>query len=292
VGTLNTIDQLMTGSIDMHVHFGPESLVERRQNALQLAYTARELKMKAIVLKNREYNTVPTASLVNQLVPEIQLFGSLTLDNETGGINPSAVISAARMGAKVIWLPVFTSENSKPNAEKIMGIKLPGGTQNILDGHGKLRTEVIEILAIVKDFDIVLATGHISPREIFVLSDECSHSGFNKLLITHALQGILMRETLNINEMKQLVANGVTIEHSFWEWMPTLAGNSPQQIVDLIRILGAEHCIMSSDMGQSYNPPAPEGLRLFIATMLRKGLQEKEIELMVKTNPAKLLNMI
>ncbi len=288
---MNAIDALMDGAIDMHVHFGPESLVERRQNALQLAQTARDLKMRAIVLKNREYNTQPTAYLVNQMVPDFQLFGSLTLDNETGGINPSAVISAAKMGAKVIWLPVFTSENSKPNAEKIMGIKLPGGTQYILDSSGKLKPEVLEILRIVKEYDIVLATGHISPKEIMVLSEETHRIGFNKLVVTHALQGILMLQMLTTDQMKQLVKNGAIIENSFWEWMPTLAGTDPQLIIDLVHALGAENCIMSSDMGQAYNPPAPEGFRLFIATMLRKGLQEKEIEIMVKTNPARLLGL-
>ena len=247
--------------------------------------------MRAIVLKNREYNTVPVAFMVNQVIPDFKMFGSLTLDNEVGGINPSAVLSAARMGAKIIWMPVFTSANSKIKAEQIMGIKLPGGTQYILDSNGKLLPEVEEVLQIVKDFDIILATGHMSPKEIFALHDEARKSGFSKLVITHALQGILMQETLSMSEIKQLAQGGAYIEHSFWEWMPTLSGADPAGIVDAVKQIGAEHCIMSSDLGQSYNPPAPEGIRLFISTMLRKGLTEKEIEVMVKVNPARLLGL-
>ena len=106
---MTTIDRLMSGSIDMHVHFVPDSLLERRQDALRLAYSARELGMRAIVLKSREYNTAPVALLVSELVPEVQIFGSLTLDNEVGGLNPAAVLAAARMGAKVIWMPTFTA---------------------------------------------------------------------------------------------------------------------------------------------------------------------------------------
>jgi len=45
----------------MHVHFVPESLMERRQNALQLARTAKEYGLSALVLKCREYCTVPIA---------------------------------------------------------------------------------------------------------------------------------------------------------------------------------------------------------------------------------------
>jgi predicted TIM-barrel fold metal-dependent hydrolase len=91
--------------------------------------------------------------------------------------------------------------------------------------------------------------------------------------------------------MKQLAQSGAYIEHAFWEWMPTLTTNDPKVIVDAVKEIGAERSIMSTDLGQLYNPPAPEGMRLFIATMLRKGLDEQEIELMVKTNPAKLLNL-
>ena len=288
---MNPIDTLLNGAIDMHVHFGPESLVERRQSAYQLALTARDMHMRAIVIKNREYNTVPTARLVNELVPDFQLFGSLSLDNEVGGVNPIAVISAVKMGAKVIWMPVFTSANSKPNAEKIMGIKLPGGTQYILDSYGKLIPAAKEVMQIVKDYDVVLATGHVTPKEIYALNEEALRIGFKKLVVTHALQAILMLEKLTVDQMVELAKSGAYIEHAFWEWMPTLVVNDPKTIVDAVKSIGAEHSTMVTDLGQLYNPPAPEGMRLFIATMLRKGLDEKEVELMVKTNPAKLLGL-
>ena len=58
---VNAVDTLMADAIDMHVHFAPESLMERRQNALQLARTAKEYGLSALVLKCREYCTVPIA---------------------------------------------------------------------------------------------------------------------------------------------------------------------------------------------------------------------------------------
>jgi len=48
---------------------------------------------------------------------------------------------------------------------------------------------------------------------------------------------------------------------------------------------------MSSDLGQFWNPPPAEGMRLFIATLTRKGISAREIELMVKVNPARLLDL-
>ncbi len=288
---MNNIDSLTSGAIDMHVHFGPESLMERRQDALRLARTAKEIGLRALVLKCREYNTVPIAQLVSELVPEVQVFGSLTLENEIGGLNPAAAISAARMGAKVIWMPTFSSSNSKSVVEKVLGFTLPGEEQAILDSGGQLKAEAKDILKIAKEFDIVVANGHISPKETFALAEEAQKIGFKKLLITHALQGALTSVLCSSDQLRQLAAGGVYIEHSFWDLLPTMNSIDPEQIVELVGTVGAEMCIMSTDLGQSYNPPAPEGMRLFIGTMLRKGLKEDQVEVMVKTNPAKLLGL-
>jgi hypothetical protein len=288
---VNSIDALVTGAIDMHIHFGPESLMERRQNALQLAQSAKALGLKALVLKCREYNTVPLALLVSELVPEVRTFGSLTLENEIGGLNPSAALSAARMGAKTIWMPTFSSSNSKSKVEKVLGFKLHGAEQYILNSEGQLKPEAKEIVQIAKEFDIVLASGHISPREIFALADETNKIGFTKLVVTHALQGALTNVLCSRDQIRQLAQAGVYIEHSFWDVLPTSNAFDAREIVDLVQDIGAEHSIISTDLGQSYNPPAPEGLRLFIATLLRKGLTVEQIEIMVKTNPVRLLNL-
>ena len=247
--------------------------------------------MRAIVLKSRDYNTVPLALLVSELIPEVRTLGSLTLDNEVGGINPSAVLAAARMGARVIWMPTLSAVNSKARTEKTMGFKLAGSGLSILDSSRKLLPEAKEIIEIVKEYDIVLASGHLAPREIFAIVEESQRIGFAKVVITHALQEQLMDTALSAGEIKQLADGGAFIEHSFWAWMPTLFRTDPKQITESVKMTGAERCIMTSDFGQYYHPPAPEGLRLFIATMLKNDLDENEIELMVKTNPAKLLGL-
>jgi hypothetical protein len=285
------IDEIMSGAIDMHVHFGPDSLLKRRQDALRVAQTAREIGLRAIVLKSREYNTVPVALLVTELVPEVLTFGSLTLDNEVGGLNVAAVIAAVRMGAKVVWMPTITAANSKDKTEAAVGIKLAGTGQSLLDDAGNLRSEVKEIVRIVKEGDVVLGTGHVSPPEIIALAREAKEANFSKLMITHAIQTQLLHDALTNEEIKSLARGGAIIEYSFWSWMPCTFRADPAQIVESIKDIGAEHCVMSSDFGQDYNPPAPEGLRIFVATMLHSGLTEKQIELMIKTNPAKLLNL-
>ncbi len=285
------VDNLLSGSFDMHIHFSPDSLIERRQDALALAYSARDLGMGGLVLKAREYNTVPLSLLIRKLVPEVQVFGSLTLDNESGGLNSDCALAAARMGAKVIWMPTVTAINSKARTEKSMGFELPGKGQTIVDSRGKLKPEAKEILQIVKQFNIVLASGHISPQETLVLAEEAQQIGFAKLVITHALQSQLVDSALSSDEILQLAQGGAFIEHSFWGWMPAVSQADPKKIIESIKATGAERCILSSDFGQIYHPPAPEGFRLFIATLLRKGLSENEIDLMVKANPKRLLGL-
>jgi hypothetical protein len=285
------IDGLMSGSIDMHVHFIPDSLAVRRQDALRLAQSARDAGMRAVVLKSREYNTVPVAMLVSELVPEVSVFGSVTLDNEVGGLNPAAVLAAAPMGAKVVWMPTLTAANSKAKWESVNRQKLSGPPQSVFDSSGKLRPEVKEIIQIVKKYDICLSSGHLSPRETFILVEEARAVGVTKIVITHALQGGLIEEALTPDDVKQLAKSGAYIEHSLWGVMPTIGTTDLKWLVDSMKATGAERCIMTSDFGQDYHPPAPEGMRLFIASILRNGIDEKEIELMVKTNPGKLLGL-
>ena len=275
----------------MHVHFSPDSLIVRRQDALELAQSARALGMRGLVLKAREYNTVPMAVLASRLVPEVQVFGSVTLDNEVGGLNPAGALSAARMGAKIIWMPTITALNSKAKTEKHNNYSLPGQGITLLDVKGQLKPEVKEILQIAKEFNIVLASGHSSPKETFALAEEAQRIKFNKMVVTHALQSQLADVALTMDEVTQLAKGGAYIEHSFWGFMPTISNWDAKMLADSIKATGAERCIMSSDFGQFFHPPAPEGLRLFIGTMLRKGVREEEIEIMVKTNPAQLLGL-
>jgi microsomal dipeptidase-like Zn-dependent dipeptidase len=58
-----------------------------------------------------------------------------------------------------------------------------------------------------------------------------------------------------------------------------------------MKLVGVEHCIITTDFGQIDNPPAPEGMKAFIQVLLKGGIDEKGIETMVKKNPARLLNL-
>jgi len=291
VRLMTVLENLMSGAIDMHIHSGPESRLKRRQNTLELARTARDLGMRAIVLKNREYGTAALAQLAQDLVPEVHTFGSITLDNEAGGLNPGAVLAWVKMGAKVVWMPTATAANSKGKVLRSRGLELPGEGQTILNTDGSLLPEVKEIIQIVKEYDVVLGSGHLAPNEVFTLVEECLADGLKKVVITHVLQDQLMDVILTNDEIVRLARMGAIIEYSYWTCRNNISNTDPTLIVESIKLVGAENSILTTDFDQIENPPAPEGFRDFIQVLMDGGISEKEIEIMVKTNPARLLNL-
>ncbi len=284
VQKLSVIEKLLQGSIDMHVHHGPDPRVERRLDALQAARQAQEAGMRAIVLKSHDYPTAPLAYIVSHVVEGIAVFGSIALDLEVGGLNTHALEASAKLDAKVVWMPTITSANDMRKRT------LPGEGIAILDREGELLPVVGEILDIIKSYQMVLATGHLSAPEVFALVDEARRKGLSKIVITHPLLEARGAH-LSLEEQHRMADKGAFIEYCFAITMPFGTRLDPMTIVEAIRAVGAEHCIMSTDLGQAFNPAPAEGMRMMIATMLRCGLTEKEMELMIKVNPAKLLGL-
>jgi hypothetical protein len=48
---------------------------------------------------------------------------------------------------------------------------------------------------------------------------------------------------------------------------------------------------MATDYGQVDSPPAPEGMRWYIAQMLECGVSPADIQVMTKANPSRLLGL-
>jgi hypothetical protein len=282
-------DKLISGSIDMHLHPGPDSF-KCRLDALEAANQAKQAGMRAIVIKNHFYPTAPIAMMVNQLVPDFKVFGSVCLDYEMGGLNVHAVQYSARAGARVVWMPTFSSANSISKMREL-GLPLEGEGYSILDSKGQLLPEIHQILAIVKQYDMVLASGHISPAETFALEKEARKLGIDKIVVTHPLDHEFFSQAFCKQDLILLAQNGAFIECTFLALQASEFRHDPAEMVDVIKTVGAERCILSTDLGQIWNPLPVEGLRMFIVTLIKYGVTEDEITLMAKINPGKLLGL-
>jgi len=292
----NIIDRLVEGAIDFHVHASPDPVKSRRLDALELARQAKEARMRAVVIKSHHYSTSPLAYIINQVVAGFSLIGSLVLNSAVGGLNPEAVEVAIRMGARVIWMPTYSSVvDTKRRQANLPAIPITDRAVthkgiSLLDKGGKLLPEVVSILEVIKEASAVLSTGHVSIPEIYALV-EAAHDLGVKVTITHPLnEGYGARLTLQ--QQLELAGKGVLMEHCFLDFMPPPYGELEITVLaEHIRSVGAEHCFLCTDLGQYQNPTPLEGFRIMLTELLKAGISEAELEIMVKTNPARLLSL-
>lgn len=273
----DTINAIWRGSIDIHVHAAPDPIASRRYDAIDLARAARDAGMRGFIFKSHEYPTAPAAYILSKLIPEILVFGAVSLDDEVGGLNPSALEASARMGARKVWMPTFSARHWK------RWRNLQGNGITILDEQQRLLPVVDDILSIVKQHDMILGSGHLSTEEQLALVGEARRRGI-KTVVTHADFWI------PVEAQAEMARQGAYIEHAYIACTPGHS-STPAQIATAIRAAGPEQSILSTDLGQAENMSPPEGLRVFIAAMLRCDFAPQEVERMVKRNPAALLNL-
>jgi hypothetical protein len=270
------IEEILKGSFDLHVHASPDSGAERRLDALETARYAYEAELAGFVLKSHEYPTAPLAYVLKKMYPGLNVAGAITLNKSVGGLNARAVEVSANLGAKVVWMPTFDAHAWMSRAGGGPGI-------TITDDTGRLKSEVGDILDVIKQHDMVLATGHVSPGETITLLKEAKAKGVTRMIATHP-GGIA-----TMDEQREMASLGAYIEHTFLSCMPDTARLSVPELVDTLRDLGVDRCVVTTDFGQWTNPPAAEGMRMAIAALLGAGMEPSEVSVLVKDNPNQLI---
>ena len=105
-----------------------------------------------------------------------------------------------------------------------------------------------------------------------------------KVLVTHAE---FPSQNLSAVEQAELADLGALIEHCFTTMYTGKA--SWEDLIHSIRTVGAERCIISSDLGQTINPPVAEGLAMFAQVLLDAGFDTEQIQRMGASNPSSLV---
>lgn len=281
------------GAIDMHVHCMPD-YVPRYGGALDLAREAAAAGMRGIVIKSHLIPTIGPASLANELVEGTTIFGSVALNAPAGGLNPRTVIANAKAGAKMFWLPTIDAAFGAKKASEGHWIKNynNGGLfgreieyMTLLDQSGNLKPEVREIVDICKEYKVCLASGHVSPEETLEVARYANKVGYTQLEATH----VNIWTEYNFDNMKELSRLGATLSIAYGCTLPHNGGVHPSYLVDIVKNIGAEHCVMITDFGQVYSPSPVEGFRVYRSIMKRFGCTDDELDLMMKANPARLL---
>jgi hypothetical protein len=247
------------------------------------------------MLKCHHESSVSRAYLVNAEFPDIDVFGGIVLNSYVGGINPTAVEAALRLGGKAVWMPTIDSANHASTFGSTGGYGVQSGGRETLQGiaileNGHLRPEVHEVLSLVAQYDVMLGTSHLFPEEILALANAAHKAGVKKLLINHPFFRV---PNLDLELLKTLVSLGATAEMEYcgvspmWAWERT----NLARVTEAIQTLGVDNCILVTDGGQIHNPMPAESLRVFAQCLLERGIGAPELQKMMVTNPASLLNL-
>jgi Family of unknown function (DUF6282) len=265
----------LTGTIDMHVHSAPD-VWPRKLDDLELAHQAAQRGMRAILLKSHWTLTADRAYLIEKVVPGIRFFGGLALNEAVGGFNPAAVEVALKMGAAEIWMPTISAAGEED------------GSLTLLK-DGKVREEVFIILKLIADKDAILGTGHLSTEEIVTLIPIARSLGVRKILITHPEHPPVMMPPAQQEALRDRYR--VFFERCL---ITTVFGGGPlpfEALAGVIRRVGPESTVISTDFGQIQNPSPVDGFACFISSLLQNGFSKAEVSRMSRENPAHLLGL-
>jgi hypothetical protein len=273
----------LSGVVDIHVHSDPDS-VPRSIDAFDLAKLARERGIRGMVLKNHYEPTASLAWAVRKLVPGIEVFGGIDLNRSVGGVNPAAVERMVLMKGgygRVVWMPTFDAENqvrySKENRPFVPVAR-----------DGQLLSETKTVIALAAKHGLLLETGHSSAAECLMLLREARRAGVQHMVVTHAMIAPIR---MSILQMKEAAGLGAYLEFVYNALIGTNKEFTFAEYAAAIRAVGPEHCILSSDLGQANNPLHPDGLAAFFAGLKQAGIAQADIDLMSKTNPARVLGL-
>jgi len=287
-------DPLLLGAIDMHYHGYPELSLElpARLGDVETLELARSMGMGGIVFKSNLWPTMGQVYNLRERVPGIEAISSITLNSVAGGLNPWVVEAAATQGAKVVWLPTWSSPHRAERlgvGELLIKTCFPSMSfeprLSAVDSSGTLLPEVKTIIRLVKDMDLVLCTGHLSPTESLAIAAEAEKIDFCKLVCTHPISGSV---GATLDEMKELAKRGAYIEVIA---LNVFLRPKLDDVLECITEVGPECCVLGTDAFTEWVAPCPEFMRMFIGVLLHNGIDSDGIATMARDNPTQLLGL-
>src|SRR5215472_12546839 len=268
------------GAIDLHVHVGPD-VIPRRVDDIDLAREFQRHHLDGFVIKSHYIPTAVQVATANRVVPDVQVAGAITLNHSVGGLNPAALEVAARLGARVVWMPTVDAANEWTGRradtpapawgafhERLMARPGYPAPISLLDGDGRLTGAVEQCL------------------EVFALARRAREAKVTSVLVTHAE---FPSVALSPDDQVELVRLGALVEHCS---TTAFTGKTTWEAVfDGLHATGPEGAVVSTDLGQAANPPVADGLADFADRLLAAGFTEDDVRTMALVNPARLLGV-
>ncbi len=150
---------------------------------------------------------------------------------------------------------------------------------HVVDESGRPTKGCLDLLTLVAKHGMTLATGHLAADEIVAVVDAALDAGVRRVVVTHPE---FTSQRLSVDVQQRLAAKGALLERCFTT--PHTGKVSWEEMLHNIRAVGPEHSVLSSDLGQPFNPPVEDGLPLMVDTLLGNRFSEDEVVRMAHAN--------
>jgi hypothetical protein len=277
-------DPALNGAIDLHAHEDPDSY-PRQWDVFDVARLAQARGLRGVVLKNHWTETAGYAYLTRKYAtPGFEVFGAVTLDTAVGGLNPQAVrymVDVVGHRGRIVWMPTHDSEHEvKYNKERRPFVAV--------SRNGQLLPQVGEIIAIVAQHDLALATGHVEPAEALQIVRAAKAAGVKRIIVTHPM--LLPQYTfMSLDQMKRAVELGAYLEITGMS--AVREGEQKTRVLTALRAIGAKHFFVSSDAGLVGTANHTDTLAMAAKSLRAAGIAEADLNAMFKDNPAFLVDL-
>ncbi len=284
--------QVLNGAFDMHLHAFPDPLIDTGWDQIEITKAATDIGMGGLCFKSHTFPTAATVPFVNQVVEEYakrigkkpaQAFGSIVLNKFSGGLSPDSVEMAARLGAKTVFLPSHDSAHHN----RVIGE--PGGIE-LLDDNDRPVADLYKIFEIVAANDMILDPCHASTKQRFIVVEEAKKVGVKKFMVTHPNWNVTK---MTLDQEIELAQLGAYIGLFAYGDIPNFNNPNcdPMYVIECIKKVRPEHCLIASDLGTVVNVPPVEGMKLFVRILLACGVSKADIRTMCVDNPRYLLGL-
>lgn len=96
---------------------------------------------------------------------------------------------------------------------------------------------------------------------------------------------------LDADALEPLVRAGATVELTYLSVSPMWRASTVEATAELLRRLGGDHVVLSSDAGQAHNPSPPEALRSFAQSLYERGVPAEELTKALVDTPRRLIGV-
>jgi hypothetical protein len=263
-----------------------------------MAKIAKASGMRGFVFKSKRIDPTPLAYLARKATPGIDVFAGMSMDRPFRlNADAVAVMAAVEGGwGRMVYMVAEDAAVGKRAPERAVPVSR----------NGELLPEAKAVIATIaktrtrgSNGELVMAAGHNSPEDSLLLVREGQRVGVKHMVLTHP------GGNWTFAQLQEAVKMGAFVEITcLSSFVPVerLGGKlneaAYQRALQLIRTLGPEHIIVSTDMGRMHsgnkvagNPTSPQAFAAAAKLLRAEGFTERQISMMFKDNPARLLGL-